>query len=125
MGSPAFTRFKPLSLPYRANPIIAVWFHFFKVEGPMNFLPGPRCQGTAAAVQENDRCCQRGLPPGPQEERQQFSLGLSLWSSSPQDTCGWGRAAHQPRQDVNESKARGNVIKSLGALGSILGLNQV
>lgn len=91
----------------------------------MNFLPGPRCQGAAAVGQENDRCCQRGLPPGPWDERQQLSLGLSLQSSSPQDTSGCGRAAHQPRQDANESKACGNVIKLLGALGSILGLKQV
>lgn len=88
----------------------------------MNFLPGPRYQ---AIVWENERPCQRGPPQGPQGgSGSNSALGSPCRVPAPQDTSGC-RAAHQARQSVNESRVCGSVIKSLGALGFILVLNQI
>ena len=115
----------PCPCPIGQTPLSLFGFTFSKWRGPWTSSLDPDAKELQRWYRKMTGAARGDCLQVPREEQQQFSLGLSLWSSSPQDACGWGRAAHQPRQDVNESKARGNVIKSLGALGSIPGLNQV
>lgn len=91
----------------------------------MNFFPGARCQGNVVTVQGK----WLALPEKSASRPKVAAAAIQPWALpvefQPQDTSGCCRTTHQAGQSVNENRMHGNVIRSLGALGSILGLSQI